>query len=43
MTWSRRMRHPSKVVKAGDQIQAVVLEVKPDQHRVSLGIKTTRA
>jgi small subunit ribosomal protein S1 len=39
MTWSRRMRHPSKVVKAGDQVEAVVLDVKPEQHRVSLGIK----
>jgi small subunit ribosomal protein S1 len=39
MTWSRRMKHPSKVMKVGDQVEAVVLEVKPDQHRVSLGIK----
>ena len=39
MTWSRRMKHPSKVVKAGDQVEAVVLEVKPRERRVSLGIK----
>jgi small subunit ribosomal protein S1 len=39
MTWSRRMKHPSKVMKVGDQVEAVVLEVKADQHRVSLGIK----
>jgi small subunit ribosomal protein S1 len=39
MTWSRRMKHPSKVVKAGDQVEAVVLEVKPKDRRVSLGIK----
>src|SRR6516225_9197695 len=39
MTWSRRMKHPSKVVKAGDQVEAVVLEVKPKERRVSLGIK----
>ncbi len=39
MTWSRRMKHPSKVVKAGDQVEAVVLEVKPGDRRVSLGIK----
>ena len=43
MTWSRRMRHPSKVVKVGDHVEAVVLEVKPDQHRVSLGIKQLEA
>jgi small subunit ribosomal protein S1 len=39
MTWSRRMKHPSKVVKNGDQVEAVVLEVKPKERRVSLGIK----
>jgi len=39
MTWSRRMKHPSKVVKVGDQVEAVVLDVKPKDRRVSLGIK----
>ncbi len=39
MTWSRRMKHPSKVVKVGDQVEAVVLEVKPSERRISLGIK----
>jgi len=39
MTWSRRMKHPSKVVKVGDQVEAVVLEVKSRDRRVSLGIK----
>ncbi len=39
MTWSRRMKHPNKVVKAGDQVEAVVLEVKQKERRVSLGIK----
>ncbi|MFM2124787.1 MAG: hypothetical protein RL328_1238, partial [Acidobacteriota bacterium] len=39
MTWSRRMKHPNKVVKAGDQVEAVVLEVKPKDRRISLGIK----
>jgi small subunit ribosomal protein S1 len=39
MTWSRRMKHPSKVVKTGDQVEAVVLEVRPKDRRVSLGIK----
>jgi small subunit ribosomal protein S1 len=39
MTWSRRMKHPSKVVKVGDTVEAVVLDVKADQHRISLGIK----
>jgi small subunit ribosomal protein S1 len=39
MTWSRRMKHPSKVVKAGDQVEAVVLEVHPRDRRISLGLK----
>ena len=37
------MRHPSKVVKIGDQVEAVVLEVKPRERRVSLGIKQLEA
>ena len=43
MTWSRRMKHPSKVVKVGDQVEAIVLEVKPRDRRVSLGIKQLEA
>ncbi|HWQ55287.1 MAG TPA: 30S ribosomal protein S1 [Bryobacteraceae bacterium] len=39
MTWSRRMKHPSKVVKPGDQVEAVVLEVQPKDRRISLGLK----
>lgn len=43
MTWSRRMKHPSKVVKVSDQVEAVVLEVKAKERRVSLGIKQLEA
>jgi small subunit ribosomal protein S1 len=43
MTWSRRMKHPSKVVKSGDQVEAVVLDVKPKDRRISLGIKQLEA
>jgi small subunit ribosomal protein S1 len=39
MTWSRRMKHPSKVVKPGDQVEAVVLDVQPKERRISLGLK----
>ena len=39
MTWSRRMKHPSKVVHPGDQVEAVVLEVHPKDRRISLGLK----
>lgn len=43
MTWSRRMKHPSKVVKPGDQVEAVVLEIKGGDRRISLGIKQLEA
>ncbi|MCS6952128.1 MAG: 30S ribosomal protein S1 [Bryobacterales bacterium] len=39
MTWSRRMKHPSKVVKVGDSVEAVVLAVQPRERRISLGLK----
>ncbi len=39
MTWSRRMKHPSRVVKAGDQVEAVVLGVQSKERRISLGLK----
>ncbi len=43
MTWSRRMKHPSKVVKAGDMVEAVVLDIRPQDKRVSLGLKQLEA
>jgi small subunit ribosomal protein S1 len=43
MTWSRRMKHPSKVVRVGDQVEAVVLEVHPRDRRISLGLKQLEA
>jgi small subunit ribosomal protein S1 len=43
MTWSRRLKHPSKVVRVNDQVEAVVLEIKPQERRVSLGIKQLEA
>jgi small subunit ribosomal protein S1 len=43
MTWSRRMKHPSKVVRVGDNVESVVLEVKPKERRISLGIKQLEA
>jgi len=39
MSWSRRVKHPSKIVKVGDEVDVVVLEVKPDAQRISLGLK----
>jgi small subunit ribosomal protein S1 len=39
MTWSKRMKHPSKLVSVGDQVEAVVLNVNPGERRISLGLK----
>ena len=43
MTWSRRMKHPSKVVQPGDQVESVVLEVNTKDRRISLGLKQLEA
>jgi small subunit ribosomal protein S1 len=43
MTWSRRMKHPSKVVRPGDQVETVVLEVNTKDRRISLGLKQLEA
>jgi small subunit ribosomal protein S1 len=39
MTWSRRMKHPSKVVRPGDQVESVILDVNLKDRRISLGLK----
>jgi small subunit ribosomal protein S1 len=41
MSWSKHVKHPSKIVKQGDEVEVVVLEVKTDQRRISLGLKQT--
>jgi len=41
MSWSKHVKHPSKIVKVGDQVEVVVLEVKTEQRRISLGLKQT--
>jgi len=39
MSWTRKIRHPSKVVSIGDAVEAVVLDIKPENRRISLGMK----
>ena len=39
MSWTRKVRHPSKVVSVGEEIEAVVLDIKPESRRISLGMK----
>jgi small subunit ribosomal protein S1 len=39
MSWTRKIRHPSKVVSVGDEVEAVVLDIKPESRRISMGMK----
>ncbi len=39
MTWSKRMKHPSKLVKPGDEVETIILAVNPADRRISLGMK----
>lgn len=39
MTWNRRIKHPSKIVNIGDEVEVVVLGVDLENHRISLGMK----
>jgi len=41
MSWTRKVRHPSKVVSVGEEVEAVVLDIKPESRRISLGMKQT--
>jgi len=41
MSWTKRVRHPSEVVKKGDVVPVKVLEVNRESRRISLGIKQT--
>jgi small subunit ribosomal protein S1 len=39
MSWSKKARKPSDVVKPGDSVEAAVLHVSPSERRISLGLK----
>ena len=39
MSWSKRVKHPSKILNAGDTVDAMVLGVDPQARRISLGLK----
>ena len=41
MSWTRKIRHPSQIVAVGEKMEAVVLDLKPETRRISLGIKQT--
>ena len=39
MSWSKRLKHPSEVINKGDEVEAVVLNIDPENQRLSLGLK----
>ena len=43
MSWTRHVRHPSKVVKIGDVVECVVLKVDKESEKISLSLKQTEA
>ena len=43
MTWSKRMKHPSKLVNVNDEVECVVISVNPTERRISLGMRQLAA
>lgn len=39
LSWNKKIKHPSKIVKQGDEISAVILDMDPANRRISLGVK----
>ena len=43
MSWAKKVRHPSDLLKPGDRVDAVILSIDPAQRRIALGLKQTLA
>ena len=41
MSWSKRVKHPSKLLQIGQDVEAVILDVDLENRRISLGLKQT--
>lgn len=39
MSWTKRVKHPSKLINVGDQVEAMVLDIDPRAKRIALGMK----
>jgi small subunit ribosomal protein S1 len=39
MSWTRRLRHPSKILKPGEMVEVAILDVNPEQRRISLSLR----
>lgn len=42
MSWTKKVRHPSEILKAGDTVETVILGIDPANRRISLGLKQTQ-
>ncbi len=42
MSWTRKLRHPSQMVRVGEEVEVVILGVDPDKKRISLGMKQVK-
>jgi len=43
MSYGKKLRHPSDMLKQGERVDAVILAIKPEERRISLGLKQTLA
>ncbi len=43
MSWTRKLRHPSQMVRVGDEVEVIILGVDCDKKRISLGMKQVKA
>ena len=43
MSWGKKVRHPSDMLKQGDRVDAVILSIKPEERRIALGLKQALA
>ncbi|MDD2403695.1 MAG: S1 RNA-binding domain-containing protein, partial [Victivallaceae bacterium] len=39
MSWTRKINNPNEILKPGDEVEAIILDINPDQQRISLGLK----
>jgi small subunit ribosomal protein S1 len=43
MSWGKKVRHPGDLLKQGERVDAVILAIKPEERRISLGLKQSLA
>ena len=43
MSWSQHLRNPSEFMKVGDEVEAIVLDIDKEEHKLSLGLKQLSA